>query len=224
MPKTYLVTDRRTTLVVARLPKILGLVRLTDVVTVEDSNVITATIAGEGKVYPGMMVACKGIPFGAEVKAVNGDEIILQASVWDPVTQMFTLSEAGANATASATELAATAHGYNPVRRVGWVPKGVWRNIFRAHSYIESDGGVITNPNALWTMFTEYERVEGTPNTFPTDTIQTRISDELMEVPALRHRMEPWGVWVFVDEDGFEMTVPYDPQNLIVSIEPEEEA
>lgn len=221
MPKNYLVTDRRTTQQIAVLPGVLDPKALTGVETTSGSNVIT--VASTTGVFPGMLVSCQGVPFGAEVKSVpSATTLELQLSVWTgSTTQEFSRSTANAQATATATGLLATAHGYNPVSRVCFVPKGTWRNIFRAPGYIASAGGTVAFANSLWTMYTTYEKVVGTPNTFPTDKILTRYSDELMETPALRQRMEPVGTLVFIGALGHEMTVPYDPQNLIISVEEE---
>lgn len=207
---TYKIYDkRRPGRLIATLSDVLAAVTLSSVATTSGSNVITC--ASTTGVYPGMMIACPGIPHGAAVKAVkNSTTLELHATIWTAgTTQAFSLSEANANASATASSLTAYAYGFNEVPQVRWVPRSTWRNLIRAPGFISA--------SAYW--------VDGVNNPFTTvptlnpgaiTALETVTSDELKTTPALRHKMSPEAVWSFVGTGGAHQAVGADPVNDLV--------
>lgn len=209
MPTYKIYDKRRPGRLIATLSDVLATVTLSSVETTSGSNEITC--ASTTGVYPGMMIACPGIPHGASVLAVkNSTTLLLHATIWTAsTTQAFSLSEANANASATDSSLTAHAYGFNAVPQVRWVPRSTWRNLIRAPGFI--------NAGAAW--------VDGVNNPFTTvptltpaaiSALETVTSDELKTTPALRHKMSPEAVWSFVGTSGALQIIGADPVNDMI--------
>lgn len=208
------------------IPNVVDNVALTGVATTSGSNEIT--VASTTGVYPGMGLAISGVPRGAFVHAVKSATVIVAyAPVQNTTTGEWTVTAAGAYATATASSMLGYALGFNPVPVPDFITTGeAWRNTFSPTyktastditiaggtpvttdyaAFLPLTGGYIVNPDTALT----FADVGGTKKLVASGTSNLKmvVSDEFAVKPY-RTKTKWVSLYHLVHTGGDVSTIP----------------
>jgi hypothetical protein len=211
----YQVIQSDTARVVATFAGVLNAVRLTGCTVSSGSNVLSGLSSVTG-LFPLMGVSGPGIPRGSFIAAIkDADEVVLACSKFDATTKLWTTSEANAQATGSTSGATIVFHGHAGVPIVDFYALGTYRDDIDHEGSVQlvtgtsptwaSAGTVTTKGMAAYIEPSEaaYAIASATNTAAPTvkGTLAIGVDDRITHALP-RHKVEPWGRWVFVSTDG----------------------